>query len=266
MTPSKSRVLRALKKTMIPIARMLMRSNVDCKQFIEVAKLAFVEVATDEYGIRDRKTNVSRVAILTGLTRKDVSRVRANMADREELRDVLPSASERLLSGWHEDEDFLDGEAKPRTLYYDGPGATFLELLNRYTGDVPVGAMQKELTKAGLIEEQKGGLLKVNRSEPIKQIAAGRIEEAFRTLAVVARSMEENAKDSGDWPVEWSVAKAMTREDRDRLRFLARREMSKTSKKLKGVFDAYEEVYEMDSETEQSSGVMQLYFETETKP
>ena len=61
---------------MRPIASLLMRCGMTWKEFAELCKTVFVEVASEEYGIRGRKTNVSRTAILTGMSRKEVKRLR----------------------------------------------------------------------------------------------------------------------------------------------------------------------------------------------
>ena len=76
----KSSVLAACRVLLRPIVRLLLKSGVTWKEFADVAKTSFVEVATDEFGIRGRPTNVSRVAILTGINRHDISRQRADLA------------------------------------------------------------------------------------------------------------------------------------------------------------------------------------------
>ena len=59
-----------------PIVRFLLRHGVLWKDFAELAKETYVEIARAEYGIDGRPTNNSRVAMLTGLSRREVARVR----------------------------------------------------------------------------------------------------------------------------------------------------------------------------------------------
>ena len=63
-----------------PVVRMLLRSGITWKDFAELSKGVFVEVAREDYGLRGRPTNSSRVALLTGLSRREVARVR-DLAD-----------------------------------------------------------------------------------------------------------------------------------------------------------------------------------------
>ena len=58
------------------ICRLLLRHEIGFREFSDLAKAAFVQVATEDYGIRGRPTNISRVAVMTGLTRKEVKRLR----------------------------------------------------------------------------------------------------------------------------------------------------------------------------------------------
>ena len=65
-------VLRILR----PLVRILLRSGVSYNSFADLAKWVYVDVATQEFGIEGRKQSTSRVSVLTGLSRKEVSRVR----------------------------------------------------------------------------------------------------------------------------------------------------------------------------------------------
>lgn len=147
---------------MRPIASLLMRCGMTWKEFAELCKSVFVEVASEEYGIKGRKTNVSRTAILTGLSRKEVKRQRDLLDSQEPTTPSKTTDPTRVLAGWHQDKDFLDEQGRPRELVLDGgDGATFAELLRRYGGDIPSGAMLKELKIAKAVEETNSKKLRV---------------------------------------------------------------------------------------------------------
>ena len=67
---TKQQILQAFLVMLKPIARLLLRYNIGFREFAEVLKVAMVDVATSEYGIRGRPTNISRVAVMTGLKEK----------------------------------------------------------------------------------------------------------------------------------------------------------------------------------------------------
>ena len=54
--------LKAFRLFFRPLAQMLLRAGVNWREVAELGKATFVEVATREFGIRGRPTNISRVA------------------------------------------------------------------------------------------------------------------------------------------------------------------------------------------------------------
>ncbi len=149
----KRHVLAACRHLLVPIVRLLLRSRVTWAEFAELSKEVFVDVARRDYGIQSRPTNNSRVAMITGLSRREVMRVRNVLIGEAQAPDPPASRVAQVLSGWHVDPDFLDGEARPAVLSANGERRSIAALLKRYAGDLPHGAFLKELQQLGLIEK-----------------------------------------------------------------------------------------------------------------
>lgn len=133
-----------------PVARLLIRLGVPFGDFVEVAKEAWVAVALEDYGLRGRPTNLSRVAMLTGLSRKEATRIRDRLAARTPAAgDDESQPLARVLSGWHQDPDFSDF-GSPRELPLDGP-LGLAGLFSRYGGGLPATALRKELVRVGAL-------------------------------------------------------------------------------------------------------------------
>ena len=151
--PKHIQLLDASRNALKPLFRIFLRSGISYKDFTEVAKSLFVEISTDEYGLRGRKTNISRVAIMTGLTRKEVKKIRDDGWEKmreDKISNKLSPAS-AVLHFWHTDTDYLDGKGKPIPLAYDSGDPCFLTLAKKYGGNVPSGALFKELIRADAI-------------------------------------------------------------------------------------------------------------------
>jgi len=147
---------------MRPIVRFLLRHGVTWDEFSEISKDIYVDVARQEYGIQGRPTNNSRVAMMTGLSRREVAHVRDRLLD--ELDSPVQRRGNRIsqiLTGWHVDDEFTDDNGQPKDLSATGPSASLSKLLNRYAGDLPHGAIRKEMLQLGLIEETENGQLRV---------------------------------------------------------------------------------------------------------
>lgn len=151
---------------MKPIARVLLRCGVSWKELAELIKLVYVDVATEDYGKHGRPANASRVAILTGLSRREVKRARDALEQSDDLAKLTfrrIDHATRVLSGWHQDRDFLTRSGKPRLLPHEGPNS-FAMLLRKYAPDIPPTAMLKELLEVGAVRETPGGKLRVEAS------------------------------------------------------------------------------------------------------
>jgi len=156
-------VVQTCRVLLRPIASLLLKCGMTWREFAEVSKGVFVAVASEDFGLNGRPTNVSRVSIMTGVSRKEVARVRTVL---QQAADPLPNKTTdatRLLSGWHQDPDFLAPGGVPRVLPAEGEGASFATLWRRYGGDVPVTSMRKELERAGAITTLPDGMLRAER-------------------------------------------------------------------------------------------------------
>lgn len=153
-------VVQVCRTLLRPIASLLLKCGMTWREFAEVSKGVFVAVASEDYGLNGRQTNVSRVSILTGVSRKEVARVRALLDQAAPPPPNKTTDATRLLSGWHQDPDFVTGGGEPRVLSPEGEGASFATLWSRYGGDVPLTSMRKELERAGAITNLPDGTLR----------------------------------------------------------------------------------------------------------
>lgn len=166
---TKTTLLKACRHLLVPVVRLLQRSGITWAEFAELGKEVFVDVAGTDYGLQGRPTNAARVAMITGLSRREVSRVRKTMAGFEKPKPSPGSSIAQILSGWHLDPDFLDANGSPAQLSANGGGgAPFATLLKRYAGDTPHGALTKELLKLELMAEVEPGVYEVRAREYLR--------------------------------------------------------------------------------------------------
>lgn len=159
----KSTLLSAFKPLMRPLIRILVRNGVSFGEFSELLKTVFVDAAQDVLQLSDSRQSVGRLAITTGLTRLEVSRLLTQSeADAEALAGRLSRVG-RLLAGWHQDSDFTGPYGIPYEVPFEAaPGRrSFCELVRRYTGDVPAEDMLDELKRIESILDLGNGYYRV---------------------------------------------------------------------------------------------------------
>lgn len=196
MTDSAQKPLfAAILAVMRPIAMTLLRFGVGYREFSDICKTAFVEAASDEFGIRGRQTNVSRVAAMTGLTRKEVRRIHSL-----NLLETLPSAVNHsvpaeVLHVWHTDPRFCGANGIPNALTFDIGPTSFSKLVNCCVGDIPPGAIRAELKRVGAVVEDADGLLVVQRRYYVPVEAADRLLQGLLFgLRPVAMTVAHNTR------------------------------------------------------------------------
>ena len=150
----KDHLRRALSLMFKPLVRLLIAQGVTHAEFSETAKDVYVEVALRHFEIEGR-VNKSRVAILTGLTRKEVKHVidRALTVDYKERTYSRPA---RVLTGWYSDPAFQGPYGIPLELQYenaDSDAPSFSKLVKRYSGDMAPRQMLNELLRSGSVVE-----------------------------------------------------------------------------------------------------------------
>jgi hypothetical protein len=162
----KRAALAALRLALRPLFKILLRSGVTWREASEVCKATLVEVATSDFGLHGRPTNMSRVAIMTGLSRREVRRLRDLLGAEPQIDAGRMHGATRVLTGWYLDPDFSDAAGQPLDLAFesttgDDTGITFTGLCERYGGDLAPVTMRRELTRVGAMAEMPAGDLRV---------------------------------------------------------------------------------------------------------
>jgi len=170
--PLVAAVLRLLR----PLARILLRNGVSFSTFADIAKWTYVDIATQEFGIEGRKQSTSRVSVITGLSRREVMRVRKLPRPDVTASTEQHNRAARVIAAWRRERDFQDAKGRPALLAVEGPGATFSELVKRYSGNVPTRAVLDELSHVGAVERRADGKIRLlTRAYIPREIAAHKL-------------------------------------------------------------------------------------------
>lgn len=151
-TDHKNVLARAIIKILRPLIRVLIRNEVTHAELTELVRLTYVEVAYEAYSIPGQEMTFSRVAVLTGLSRKEVVRLKGILEAEEVLVKQKPNRAQRVVHGWLTDKDFVDRKKQPKELPVKGSGGSFQALVQRYSGDITYGAVLDELNLIGVTE------------------------------------------------------------------------------------------------------------------
>lgn len=149
-------VYRATLRILNALAKVLLRHGVSFQTFSDLAKQAYVDVAREHFALPGRKPSISRVSVLTGLTRKDVQRLLATPGTSDSAAAESHNRAARVVAGWVRDEDFHGADGGLPALPFEGQ-VSFSEVVRRHSGDVPPRAVLDELKRVGAVAQDDSG-------------------------------------------------------------------------------------------------------------
>jgi hypothetical protein len=158
-------VIAATRMWLDPVIHILLRSGVTWKEFAELSKMIYVDVATRHFGRRNRPTNVSRTAMLTGLVRRDVRKQRELLeTGASPAPTPYVTKASLLLSAWHLLPEYQGRGGRPVLIDFDGKAPSFTALIQHCGGsDVPPSTLLKELVAAGAVRVRPDGRLEATQ-------------------------------------------------------------------------------------------------------
>ena len=170
----------ALLKILRPLVHLMLRNGVSFADFVALGRHLYVDVASKEpeFQLKGKQT-ATRIAVVTGLNRKEVKRVLDSEDGGFESDRAYVNRAVRVLGGWTTDTRFLDSDSQPKTLLFDREqtDSEFEQLVKAHAGDLSAKSILDELirVKAVTVSEQ-GEVSLVNKS----YIPSGNDEELLR--------------------------------------------------------------------------------------
>lgn len=147
MKPSK-----LLYPLLLPIVSLCVRRGIKLQEFLEVAKRAFVDAAQRELTASAERVNVSRVAVMTGLQRSDVTRLQKVSAEPPYSINLIT----RIIGQWRHDKNFsTKGSPKPLQIKGNTP-LSFSQLVMSISKDVNPATVLFELERLGAVVKKRG--------------------------------------------------------------------------------------------------------------
>lgn len=146
------RLQAPLARLLRPLVRIAIRSGLTFPALVDLLRELYVNVAENDFALTTKSQTDSRVSLLTGIHRKEVSRLRGAGAPVN----VVPasiSRTSRILARWLADPAFGDGAGRPRPLPRIGSGdeASFEQLVESVTRDVRPRVVLDEWIDRGLV-------------------------------------------------------------------------------------------------------------------
>jgi hypothetical protein len=159
----KKPLLAACRHLLHPLVRILLRHGVSYGEFSDSVRAAYIDIAKAELIPPGRPHSDARLAILTGISKEEVHRVRA--MDQDEDSEVDLNRIARVLQGWCQDPAYLGPYGLPLEIPFEGDGISFEQLAKTYTDGSSPRALLDELLRVNAARETDDGYVRlINRT------------------------------------------------------------------------------------------------------
>ena len=182
--PEPALAAEAIALVLQPLARLMIDHGLQLPSMVELLKKALVDEAVGAYGLADKGSSDTRIALLTGVHRKDVKRLRDTPASASPASPMVPVAAS-VVARWISEPRFLNADQTARALARTPSRGSvgepdFTTLVAEVTSDVGARAVLDELARLGVVELREDGYVALKSSAFVPHEG---LSESFHFLA-----------------------------------------------------------------------------------
>lgn len=187
----------ALRTMLRPIVRFWVNRMGSIQRFSGILKELFVEVAVEEMNKRSEQITISRISVMTGLHRTDVSRIyRGEVEQVQSIPDVVT----RVIGLWEQSREFTGTDGKPKILSVKGRKSEFAKLVAAVSKSIGPASVLYELERSGSVVRREEGVELTHAMARWTGDFERSINLASRNAATMFASIEENIREANDIP------------------------------------------------------------------
>lgn len=174
-------VVHALRRILRPLVRLMLAQGITYPYLTELLKGLFVEVAERDFRLEPEKPSTdSRVSLVSGVHRKDVSRLRPLLQTPEALAPTVVPLGAQLVAQWLGQARYLQDDGQPRPLARlasEGGALSFEALVASVNNDIRSRVVLDEWLHQGMVRLDEDGRVHLNTHAFVP--ADGAQEKAF---------------------------------------------------------------------------------------
>ena len=158
-------MVRALRQVLRPLVRLMLAQGITYPYLADVLKGLFVELADKEFRLDARPPTDSRVSLMSGVHRKDVSRLRQLLQTPEAMAPSVVPRGAQLVAHWMGDARYLQEDGRPRPLarlYSEGGEQSFEALVSGVNSDIRSRVVLDEWLRLGVVHIDDDGRVCLN--------------------------------------------------------------------------------------------------------
>ncbi len=217
-----------------PLARLMIKQNIAVGEVIQGLKESYLSAAEEQLIHDGEKPTNARLAVLTGMDRNEVSRIRRSV-DRsgQPINDSTApllhmNRAARVVTNWPKKN------GKPIDLPYTGKNS-FFELVKRFSGGIPANSVLEELERNENAVRLENDMIHLLNDIYIPQSELGKLDVSTVQLSRLLSSIDQNLnqKNIDKTFVQLELEfKGLSDETSELFRMLSRKDMNSVLQQL----------------------------------
>ena len=158
-------LVAALRRLLRPLVHLMVARGITYPQLSDLLKGLFVEVADGDFRLDGKAPTDSRVSLVSGVHRKDVSRLRSNPHRRDAPPPATVTLASQVFSRWLGDPAWRNGRGAPLPLprlASDGGERSFEALVAGVSSDIRARVVLDDWLSRGLVKLDDRGRVVLN--------------------------------------------------------------------------------------------------------
>lgn len=156
---SKTHFLAALRRMLRPVVRQLIQYGITYPAAAELLKVLYLTVAEEDFALPFKRQTDSRLAVVTGMSRKEIAALRRSPTETPSAR-LEDAPVVHVLGRWMGGPPYSSEEGRAHPLFYESVDdriPTFVKLVQSLPIDLPPRALLDELLRVGAVELRRDG-------------------------------------------------------------------------------------------------------------
>jgi len=178
-TPSPA-LVQALRRVLRPMVKLMLARGITYPYLADLLKALFVDIADKDFRLDPKPPTDSRVSLISGVHRKEVNRLRQEMASDAEIAPSVVSLGAQLVAVWLGSAQYLDENNRPKPLarfVSEGGAMSFEALVAGVNSDIRPRVVLDEWLRLGVVRFDEEHRVCLNEAAFIP--AEGFDEKAF---------------------------------------------------------------------------------------
>ena len=160
----------AIHRMLHTVVRHLIAQGITHPALTQMLKEIYLDVAEAEFALPFKRQTDSRLALVTGLNRKEISRLRRQRKPLKARVAVEDTLVTHVIGRWMAGPPYATADGTPRRLVYESDRrnvASFARLVRDLSVDIPVRSVLDELLRVGVVALLQNGDVELQREAHI---------------------------------------------------------------------------------------------------